>query len=198
MFRRKPSLPPASDRWLVLGLGNPGREYEQSRHNVGFLVIDELARRHHIRLAERAAKSLVGRARQDDRELVLAKPQTMMNLSGVAAKALRAKYDVGLTRLVVVHDELDLPFGRIRLKKGGSSAGNHGLDSLIDSFGTKDFIRLRVGVGRPVGHGVDYVLGPFSQAEREQLPDIVRRAAGAVERLTDLGLARAMTDVNNG
>jgi PTH1 family peptidyl-tRNA hydrolase len=122
----------------------------------------------------------------------------MMNLSGVAAKALRAKYDVGLTRLVVVHDELDLPFGRIRLKKGGSSAGNHGLDSLIDSFGTKDFIRLRVGVGRPVGHGVDYVLGPFSQAEREQLPDIVRRAAGAVERLTDLGLARAMTDVNNG
>jgi len=122
----------------------------------------------------------------------------MMNLSGLAAKALRAKYDVGLTRLVVVHDELDLPFGRIRLKKGGSSAGNHGLDSLIDSFGTKDFIRLRVGVGRPVGHGVDYVLGPFSQAEREQLPDIVRRAAGAVERLTDLGLARAMTDVNNG
>ncbi|MEO6795850.1 MAG: aminoacyl-tRNA hydrolase [Candidatus Dormibacter sp.] len=198
MFRRKPSQPPASDRWLIIGLGNPGREYEQSRHNAGFLVIDELARRHHVRVVERAAKSLVGRMRHDDRELILAKPQTMMNLSGLAAKALRAKYDVGLTRLVVIHDELDLPFGRIRLKKGGSSAGNHGLDSLIESFGVKDFIRLRVGVGRPVGNGVDYVLGPFTQAEREQVPDIVHRAADAVERLTDLGLERAMTDINNG
>src|SRR5438094_9780444 len=94
MFRRKPALPPASDRWLVIGLGNPGREYERSRHNVGFLVVDELARRHGARVTDKAAKSLTGRIRIGDRELVLAKPQTMMHLCGVAGKALRAKYVV--------------------------------------------------------------------------------------------------------
>src|SRR5438309_1105414 len=148
MFRRKPALPSPSDRWLVIGLGNPGREYERSRHNIGFLVIDELARRHQVRVTDRAAKSLTGRARIGDRELVLAKPQTMMNLSGVAAKALRAKYGVPLGRTLVIHDELDLPFGRLRIRKGGSSAGNHGMDSLIGSFGSNDCIRFRVALGR--------------------------------------------------
>jgi len=136
MFRRKPATPPPSDRWLVIGLGNPGREYEQSRHNLGFLCIDELARRHRARVTDRAAKSLTARVRLDTREMILAKPQTMMNLSGLAAKALRAKYDVSLERVLVIHDELDLPFGRLRIRKGGISAGNHGLDSLIASFGT--------------------------------------------------------------
>src|SRR5438094_8736598 len=105
MFRRKPALPPASDRWLVIGLGNPGREYERSRHNVGFLVVDELARRHGGRVTDRAAKSLTRRVRSGERELVLAKPQTWMNLSGEAAKALRTKYGVPLERLLVVPDE---------------------------------------------------------------------------------------------
>ena len=104
VFRRKPALPSPSDRWLVIGLGNPGREYERSRHNMGFLVIDELARRHGARVTDRAARSLTGRVRLGDRELVLAKPQTMMNLSGVAAKALRAKYGVPLERTLVIHD----------------------------------------------------------------------------------------------
>ncbi len=198
VFRRKPSLPPASDRWLVIGLGNPGRDYEQSRHNVGFLCVDELARRLKARVSERGAKSLIGRARAGDRELILAKPQTMMNLSGVAAKALRAKYDIPLDRVLVIHDELDLPFGRLRIRKGGSSAGNHGLDSLIASFGSREFIRFRVGVGRPVGNGVDYVLGPFTQSEREQLPAIIGRVADAVTCLNDFGLERAMTDFNKG
>jgi len=198
VFRRKPSAPPASDRWLVMGLGNPGREYEQSRHNVGFLCVDELARRYKVRAGERAAKSLIGRARMDNRELILAKPQTMMNLSGLAGKALRAKYDIGLERVVVIHDELDLPFGRLRIRKGGSSAGNHGLDSLIASFGSREFIRFRVGVGRPVGNGVDYVLGPFTPQEREQLPSIIGRVADAVICLVDLGLERAMMDFNKG
>jgi PTH1 family peptidyl-tRNA hydrolase len=162
MFRRKPGPPPATDRWLVVGLGNPGRDYERSRHNVGFMCLDELAARQRVRVSDRVAKSLVGRMQLHDRELILAKPQTMMNLSGLAVKALRARYAVGLERMVVIHDELDLPFGRIRLKKGGSSAGNHGLDSVIASLGTRDFIRLRVGIGRPTGSGVDYVLGEFS------------------------------------
>ncbi|HEY8737308.1 MAG TPA: aminoacyl-tRNA hydrolase [Candidatus Dormibacteraeota bacterium] len=198
MFRRKPATPPPSDRWLVIGLGNPGREYEQSRHNLGFLCIDELARRHRARVTDRAAKSLTARVRLDTREMILAKPQTMMNLSGLAAKALRAKYDVPLDRVLAIHDELDLPFGRLRIRKGGSSAGNHGLDSLIASFGTREFIRLRVGVGRPVGNGVDYVLGGFTPAEREQLPLVIARAADAVTCLTDEGLERAMTDFNKG
>ncbi len=196
MFRRKPAPPPASDRWLVIGLGNPGREYERSRHNVGFLVVDELAHRHAARLTDRAAKSLTGRIRVGERELVLAKPQTMMNLSGVAATALRAKYDVPMERTLVVHDDLDHPFGRLRIRKGGSSAGNHGIESVIGSFGSKDFIRFRVGIGRPPGDGIDYVLSPFTPDERARLPAIVGRAADAVLFTVEHGLDRAMTEFN--
>src|ERR1700716_3256287 len=196
MFRRKPALPAPTDRWLVIGLGNPGREYERSRHNMGFLVVDELARRQSVRVTDRAAKSLTGRGRRGERERVRAKPQTMMNLSGEAGKALRAKYGVPLERTLVVHDELDLPFGRLRIRKGGSPAGNHGMDSLIASFGSKDFIRFRVGIGRPPGDGVDYVLSPFSSAEQAQLPDIVSRVADALVFTIDEGLEPAMTDFN--
>ena len=196
MFRRKSSSPPPSERWLVVGLGNPGREYERSRHNLGFLVIDELARRHGGRVSDRAAKSLTGKIRLGDRELVLAKPQTMMNLSGLAVKALRATYGMPLERVLILHDELDLPFGRLRIRKGGSSAGNHGLDSVIASLGTKDFIRIRIGIGRPPGNGIDYVLSPFTAAEAAQVSDIVRRAADGVETTILNGLDRAMTDFN--
>src|ERR1700680_1664899 len=131
MFRRKPALPSPSNRWLVIGLGNPGREYERSRHNIGFLVVDELARRHGGRVSDRAAKSITGRIRVGDRGLGRAKPQTSMNLSGVAAKALRAKYDVPLERTLVIHDDLDVPFGRLLLRNGGSSAGKHRIDARI-------------------------------------------------------------------
>lgn len=196
MFRRKPAPPPASDRWLVIGLGNPGREYERSRHNVGFLVVDELARRYGVRVTDRAARSLTGRIRVGERELVLAKPQTMMNLSGLAAKALRTKYDVPLERTLVIHDDLDHPFGRLRLRKSGSSAGNHGIDSVIGAFGTQAFSRLRVGIGRPPGNGVDYVLSPFTPDERSQLPAIVGRTADAVLFTVDHGIDRAMTEFN--
>jgi len=196
MFRRKSAPPAAADRWLVIGLGNPGREYERSRHNLGFLVADELARRSGGRITDRAAKSLTGRVRLGDHEVVLAKPQTMMNLSGLATKSLRAKYDVPLDRVLIIHDDLDLPFGRLRIRKGGSSAGNHGMDSVIESLGTKDVIRFRVGIGRPPGNGVDYVLSPFTESERAQLPEIVARVADAVEVAVDQGLERAMTDFN--
>jgi PTH1 family peptidyl-tRNA hydrolase len=196
MFRRKPAPPAATDRWLVIGLGNPGRDYERSRHNLGFLVLDELARRHGGRVTDRAAKSLTGRVRLGDTELVLAKPQTMMNLSGQAVKALRAKYNVPLDRVLIVHDDLDLPFGRLRVRQGGSSAGNHGMDSVIESLGTKDVARFRVGIGRPPGNGVDYVLSPFTESERGQLPEIVARVADAVEVAVNQGLERAMTDFN--
>ena len=198
MFRRKPAEPEPTDRWLVVGLGNPGREYEGSRHNVGFLVVDELARRHGVRVTDRTARSLVGRFRNGEREIVLARPQTWMNRSGEAVKSLRAKYRVPIERTLIVHDELDLPFGRLRLRAGGSSAGNHGLDSVIDALGTKTFPRARVGIGRPVGDGVDYVLSPFTDQEREQLPDLLKRVADAVEFTVVHGLDRAMTEFNRG
>src|SRR3989442_3221682 len=196
MFRRKPAPPPPSDRWLVIGLGNPGRQYERSRHNLASRVAEGWARRHDARGADRAAKPLTSRVGVGDRELVLAKPLTMMNLSGMAAKALRAKYGVPLERTLVIHDELDLPFGRLRIRKGGSSAGNHGMDSLIASFGSKDFIRFRVGIGRPPGNGVDYVLSPFTAAEQAQVPDIVSRVADAILVTIEHGRERAMTEFN--
>lgn len=195
MFRRKASAPPA-DRWLIVGLGNPGREYERSRHNLGFMVVDELARRQGARVTDRAAKSLTGRIRLGDLEVVVAKPQTMMNLSGQALKALRAKYGVPLERTLVVHDELDLPFGRLRVRAGGSSAGNHGLDSIIAALGTKEFARIRIGIGKPPGDGADHVLSPFTETERTELADIVSRAADAAETLVQYGIERAMTDFN--
>jgi PTH1 family peptidyl-tRNA hydrolase len=196
MFRRKRAEPEPADRWLVVGLGNPGRDYEGSRHNIGFLVADELGRRHAARVSDRSARSLVSRFRSGDREVILAKPQTWMNRSGEAVKALRAKYHLPLERTLIVHDELDLPFGRLRLRAGGSSAGNHGLDSVIAALGTSTFPRARVGIGRPVGDGVDYVLSPFTVQEREQLPDLVKRAADAVEYVVAEGLERAMTEFN--
>jgi PTH1 family peptidyl-tRNA hydrolase len=120
----------------------------------------------------------------------------MMNLSGQALRALRAKYGVPLDRTFVIHDELDLPFGRLRVRQGGSSAGNHGLDSIISALGTKDFTRFRLGIGKPPGDGADYVLSAFTEIEREQLPDVVRRAADAVEVAIAQGVDRAMTDFN--
>jgi PTH1 family peptidyl-tRNA hydrolase len=120
----------------------------------------------------------------------------MMNLSGVAAKALRAKYGVPLERTLLIHDELDLPFGRLRIRKGGSSAGNHGMDSVIEAFGSKDFIRFRVGIGRPPGSGVDYVLSPFTAREQSDVPGLVSRVADAVLFTTKHGLDRAMTEFN--
>ena len=197
MFRRK-APEPIANRWLIIGLGNPGRDYEESRHNVGFLVIDELARRYGGQVRGRAAKSLTGQVRAGGRDLVLAKPQTMMNLSGSATKALRAKYNVPLERTFIVHDDIDLPFGRLRIRKEGSSAGHHGVDSLIEAFGTKAFVRFRVGVGRPIGDGIDYVLGPFTGQEREMLPGLVSRAADAVTMALEQGVDRAMTEFNRG
>ena len=197
MFRRK-APEPAGGRWLVLGLGNPGRDYAGSRHNIGFLCVDALAERHRLRATNREARSLTARLRLGDRELILAKPQTMMNLSGLAAKALRAKYRVALDHIFVVHDEIDLPFGRLRIRKDGGSAGHHGIDSLIEGFGSRAFARFRVGVDRPVGNEIDYVLGEFTDRERASLLAITERVGDAVLVAVEHGLDRAMTEFNQG
>ena len=189
-------MEPVENRWLVIGLGNPGAEYASTRHNLGFRVVDELAARRHVQLKDRAAKSLTARVAAGGGELVLAKPQTFMNDSGAAAKALRDKYRVPLERTIVVHDELDLPFGRLRVRRDGGAAGHNGLRSMIAAYGTNDFIRVRIGVGRPVGPGMEYLLSPFTPPEREALPPLIARGGDAVLSIVELGLDRTMTDFN--
>jgi peptidyl-tRNA hydrolase, PTH1 family len=195
VFRRKP-IEPAADRWLVIGLGNPGGEYASTRHNLGFRVVDEIASRHRVQVKDRAARSLTGRIRAGGSEVILAKPQTFMNDSGSAGKALRDKYRVPLERTIVAHDELDLPFGRLRVRRDGGAAGHNGLRSLIDAYASGDFIRVRLGVGRPVGPGREYLLSGFTQQELDALPPLVARGADAVLSIVEEGLDRTMTDFN--
>lgn len=181
---------------LILGLGNPDPEYEVTRHNLGFRCVRRLAEELGIRIRERTARSRVGRGRVGSQEVVLALPQTYMNLSGRAAVALRAKYPVPLDRLWVVHDDIDLPFGRLRIRQDGGSAGHHGIESLVAELGDSEFIRFRVGVGRPAADTVDHVLGGFSRAEVEALPEVVDRVAEALQLALTEGLDQAMTRFN--
>lgn len=188
------------DSWLIVGLGNPGPEYAATRHNVGFLVVDELARRHGGRFRpHKRARAQVVETHVAGRRAVLVKPQTYMNESGQAVAPLRVFYRVDPDRLAVVHDELDLPFGSLRLKLGGGDNGHNGLRSLRQSLGTGDFHRARFGVGRPPGR-MDpsvYVLRGFSAAERPEVDVHVVRAADAVESLLAEGLERTQSAFND-
>jgi len=188
------------DGWLVVGLGNPGSEYEATRHNVGFLVVDELARRHGGRFrSHKRARAQVVEGRVGADRVVLAKPQTYMNDSGQAVAPLRDFYRVEIDHLVVVHDELDLPFGSLRLKLGGGDNGHNGLRSLRQSLGTGDFLRARVGVGRPPGRmdPAVFVLRGFAAAERPDVELHVGRTADAVEALLADGLERTQSAFND-
>jgi PTH1 family peptidyl-tRNA hydrolase len=183
---------------LIVGLGNPESEYADTRHNLGFACVRELARRLDVRIDRKRWQSLVGRSESRRAWLVL--PQTYMNLSGQAvAKALR---DLGLTpqQLWVVYDELDLPLCRMRIRIGGSGAGHRGVVSLISSLGTPDFVRFRVGIGKPshrtAQSGGRYVLGRFTKAEAERIPAIVTGVADALELALDAGVERAMERFN--
>jgi peptidyl-tRNA hydrolase, PTH1 family len=179
---------------VVLGLGNPGPTYAGNRHNLGYLVVDLLAER----IGGRFSKGARGRAdvvegRLCGRRVVLAKPRSYMNESGGPAAAVLTFYKVPPERLVVVHDDLDLPFGAIRLKLGGGHGGHNGLRSLDRSLGTKEYLRVRIGIGRPPGRQdpADYVLRDFSPPERRELPLEIDRAADAVEALMTAGLGAA-------
>jgi len=183
--------------WLVVGLGNPGAKYQDTRHNAGFLVVDEVARRWGMS----AGKSQLGalRARGDiaRNPVVVAKPQTYMNRSGGPAGALQRFYGVAADRVVVIHDELDLPFGTVRIKRGGGHGGHNGLRDLHDEIDA-DFVRVRVGISRPPP-GCDaaaYVLADFSKGEREALPRVIDRCADAVEAIVTDGVTNAMNALN--
>lgn len=179
---------------LVVGLGNPGDQYRYSRHNVGFLAVDDLAEKLNINLGRRSFSSVIGFGNIQETRLVLAKPQTYMNLSGYAVKEIKDYFQVAPHDLVVIHDDLDLPFGTIRLKKSGGFAGHKGLQSVARSLQTSDFIRVRLGIGRPQENipVEKYVLSSFSPEEMEALPAILARAGEAVADLISLGIQAAM------
>ena len=189
---------PAGDVWLVVGLGNPGPGYAGNRHNVGFMVVDLLAGRMGARFKAHKARADVVEGRLGDARVVLAKPRTYMNESGGPVAGLRDFFKVPADRLVVVHDELDIGYGVLRLKLGGGDNGHNGLRSVRTSLGTGEFYRVRFGVGRPVGRQdpADYVLSDFSPAERKELPFHVDRTADAVEALVTDGLERTQNTFN--
>ncbi len=183
---------------IVVGLGNPGKKYEHTRHNVGFMAVDKCAKGLRVDISQEKFSALIGRVRIDSREVILAKPQTYMNDSGRAVGAIIRSAYADVADLVVVHDELDLPFGAVRVKINGGHGGHNGLRSIIEHVGSSDFVRVRIGVGRP-GPGVDaadYVLSPFLVEERQVLPDIIARAAAAVQAIVQEGPARAMNMFN--
>ena len=187
-----------SDAWLVVGLGNPGPGYAGHRHNVGFQVLDLLAERVGGRFKSHKGRADVVEARLGPHRVVLAKPRSYMNESGGPVTAVRDFFDVELGHIVVVHDELDLDFGVLRLKQGGGDNGHNGLRSLTRSLGGPGYLRVRVGIGRPPGRmdPADFVLKDFAAGERKELGVLVERAADACEALIEDGLDRAQNTYN--
>jgi len=186
--------------WLIIGLGNPGPKYEWTRHNCGFMVVDELARRAGKDVKVPECQALTARAIIGGEEALLVKPQTFMNLSGVAAAALIKKYEVReRPSILVVSDDLALPFGKIRIRARGSAGGQKGLKSIIEKLGTQDFPRARLGIApdHPVNDAVDFVLSEFPKKDRDALARIVARAADAVEAVLTTGVADAMSKYNS-
>ena len=184
--------------FLVAGLGNPGEEYVRTPHNLGFLTIDRLAERHGIRVTRKDSRALVGLGEIDGHEVMLAKPQTYMNLSGTSLAPLMEKHRVPADRLVVVYDELDLPWLALRIKPKGTPAGHKGMISVIGSLGTSDLARVRLGIhpGRPLRSGAEYVLAPVGRSQDKELDDFVGYAADAVDSIIAEGVAKAMTKFN--
>jgi len=182
---------------LIVGLGNPGRRYQGTRHNIGARVIDTLARRHHVALREEGWAD-VGALTLDGARVLLARPQTYVNVSGTAVADLRRRHRLPLENLLVAFDDLDLPVGQIRLRAKGGHGGHNGMRSIIEALGSEEFARLRVGIGRPPG-GVDpadYVLSRFSKEEQARLDEAVERAADAVEAFVRRGIEAAMSASN--
>ena len=182
---------------VIVGLGNPGRDYADTRHNLGFWVVDELSRRHGIRVAEKKHRALVGSGIINGHPVLLVKPQTFMNESGRAVQGVAAVRKLAPQHIVVVYDDVDLPLGRVRVRPRGSAGGHHGIESTIKELGSQEFGRVRIGIGRPSERDVtDFVLHPFHTSERDEAERAVARAADAVERIVSEGVEQAMQAVN--
>jgi PTH1 family peptidyl-tRNA hydrolase len=184
----------ATSPLLVVGLGNPGPEYVMSRHNAGFMVLDALARGMGVDVDQSCCHALMGRGRLGGRRVILAKPQTFMNLSGRAVGALLAFFKIAPEDMVVVHDDIDLELGRLKMRVGGHHGGHNGVLSIEEHIGRKQYVRLRIGVGRPRDKGVtSYVLGEFLPEEEEVLGRTLGAACRAIETIAASGVAAAMT-----
>ena len=186
------------DPYLIIGLGNPGREYKDTRHNIGFMLIDHLAGRIGARGMKVQSKAIITSGLFEEHKLILAKPQTYMNLSGQSVQGLLHFYKIPLENLIVAHDDLDIPFGVIRIRPTGGPGGQRGMANTIELLGTKDFPRLRLGIGRPPGRmePKDYVLQSFSKDEQKILPEILTRASDAALEFVLRGLNAAMNKFN--
>jgi peptidyl-tRNA hydrolase, PTH1 family len=183
---------------LIVGLGNPDPEYQWTPHNLGFMAVDELANRNSIRVERPEGKALVGRGKIAGEDVVLAKPQTYMNLSGVSVRGLLAKYDLEVSNLLVMWDEVQLPLGTIRIHPDGSAGSHNGAKSVIGLLGTQQFARLRLGCGaeHPVSNRKEYVLRPMRKAELEVASEMIGEAGDAVELILTQGIDAAMTKYN--
>ena len=190
--------PAGGYQWLVAGLGNPGPDYEMTPHNLGFLVADLVAGRNGIRATRKEANALVGLGRIGELGVIVAKPQTYMNLSGPSIRLLLEKYELKPGNLLLVYDELALPWTQIRVRPKGSSAGHNGVESVIRSLGTQEFARLRLGIhpGHPIGDGARFVLAPIRKAQYKELDEMVGHAAEAVEFIVAEGVEKAMAKYN--
>ena len=187
---------------LIVGLGNPGRDYANNRHNIGFMCLNHLALTHGIRFDRKQGQARTGSGKVAGSQVVLAKPQTYMNLSGQSVSRLVKKFDIDLSDLLVIHDDLDLPLGKMRLRRGGSSAGHKGVDSIISYLESQDFPRLRVGIGRPATSEISeadiiaYVLSDFTSEEKQVITQVIPKVGEAILCLLTEGLVAAMNKYN--
>ncbi|NQT30431.1 MAG: aminoacyl-tRNA hydrolase [Candidatus Saganbacteria bacterium] len=184
--------------YLIVGLGNPGSEYKNSRHNLGFRVVDELCQRLHISSLKSKCSSFMAESRIDERKVILAQPQTFMNNSGPAVKGLLEWFKILPSHLILIYDDVDLEVGQIRLREKGGAGGHHGVESVISSIGTTEFARVRIGIGREnlTDDVTDYVLQNIPPAEKEKLDEAMIEAANAVETIVKNGLSVAMNRFN--
>lgn len=187
-----------TERFLIVGLGNPGRDYERTRHNIGFRVVERLAAKHGLSFSKKQAKALLAEGTILERRVLLAKPQTYMNLSGDAVRPLVAFYNIPLTNLLIVLDDLDLPLGTLRLRPSGSHGGQRGLKHILEQLGGQAVARLRFGIGRPPGRmdAAAYVLQPFAPEEQLLVAETLDRAVRAAETWLQFGIEAAMVRYN--
>jgi PTH1 family peptidyl-tRNA hydrolase len=187
-----------TETYLIVGLGNPGREYRENRHNIGFMLVDRLAVKLDARFTRLQSKALVASAVYRERKIILAKPQTFMNLSGQSVQGLMHFYKLPIENLLIAHDDLDLPVGAIRIRPDGGSAGQKGMASILERLGTDEFARIRLGIGRPPGQmqAPDYVLQDFSNADLTIISETLSRAAEAALEFMVNGLDAAMNKYN--
>ena len=183
---------------LVVGLGNPGEDYEETAHNLGFLVVDRLGVRHGIKVGRKDCRALVGQGTVAGKTTLLAKPQTFMNVSGESVQGLLVKHEIAPENLILVYDELDLPWRSLRIRPNGSAAGHRGVDSVIRCIGTKQFPRVRLGIhgGRRNKDGAQIVLGRLSRAQKEELDELLDHASQAVESIIAEGVEKSMAKFN--